>query len=57
VTETGRWAGTSPFNIALEHAIKQLSTDVNSQLIYKSGQIFGYADSINIMGRSTQTFK
>jgi hypothetical protein len=47
--------GDGLFNIALEHAKRQLSVDVNSSLIYKSGQIIGYADDINIMGRSTQT--
>jgi hypothetical protein len=43
------------FNIFLEYAIRQLSVDVNSSLIYKSGQIVGYADYINIMERSMQT--
>jgi hypothetical protein len=43
------------FNIVLEYAIRQLSVDGNSSLIYKSGQIVGYADDINIMGRSMQT--
>ena len=47
--------GDGLFNIALEHATRQLSVDINSSLIYKSGQIIGYADDINIMGRSTQT--
>jgi hypothetical protein len=43
------------FNIVLEYAIRQLSVDVNSSLICKSDQIVGYADDINIMGRSMQT--
>jgi hypothetical protein len=43
------------FDIVLEYAIEKLSVDVNSSLIYKSGQIVGYADDINIMGRSMQT--
>jgi hypothetical protein len=43
------------FNIVLEYALRQLSVDVNSSLIYKSGQIFGYADDLNIMRRSMQT--
>ena len=47
--------GDGLFNIALKYAIRQLSVDVNSSLMYKSGQIIGYADDINIMGRSTQT--
>jgi hypothetical protein len=45
--------GDGLFNIALEHAIRQLSVDAN--YIYNSGQIIRYADDINIMGRSTQT--
>jgi sorting nexin-29 len=39
---------------ALEYA-GQLSVDVYSALMYKSGEIVGYADDINIMGRSMQT--
>lgn len=42
-------------NTALEYARRQLSVDVYSSLMYKSGEIVGYADDINIMGRSTQT--
>lgn len=45
------------FNIALEYALRQLSVDVNYQLIYISGQIVGYADDVNIMGRPMQTGK
>jgi hypothetical protein len=37
------------------YAIRQLSVDVNSSLIYKSGQIIGCADDINTMGRSIPT--
>jgi len=51
----GNKQGEGLFNTALEHAIRQLSVDVNSWLIYKSGQIIGCADGINIMGRSTPT--
>jgi hypothetical protein len=40
------------FNTALEYAIRQLSVDVNL-----SGQIIGYADDMNIMGRPMQTEK
>jgi hypothetical protein len=40
------------FNIALEYAIRQLSVHVNASPVYKSGQIAGCADHINIMGRS-----
>jgi hypothetical protein len=43
------------FNIVLEYVIRQLPVDVNSSLIYKSGQIVGYADDINIMGKPMQT--
>jgi hypothetical protein len=45
------------FSIVLEYAIRQLSVDVNSSLICKSDQIVGYADDINIMGRSMQTYR
>jgi hypothetical protein len=48
--------GPAPFlfNIALEYARRQLPVDVTSSLIYKSGQIVGYADYINIMRRPMQ---
>ena len=38
-------------NIALEYVIRQLSVQVTSTLIYKSVQLIGYADDIN-MGRT-----
>ena len=40
------------FNIALEYVIRQLSVQVTSTLIYKSVRLIGYADDINIMGRT-----
>jgi sorting nexin-29 len=40
------------FNIALEYVIRQLSVQVTSTIFYKSVQIIGYADDINIMGRT-----
>jgi hypothetical protein len=43
------------FNIVLEYDIRQLSVDVNASLIYQAGQIVGYVDDINVMGRSIQT--
>ena len=51
--------GPAPFlfDVALEYAIRQLSVDINSSLVYKSGQIVVNADDINIMRRSTQTFE
>jgi flagellar motility protein MotE (MotC chaperone) len=42
-------------NIALQYAIRQkdrqLSADVKSTIFYKSVQLGGYADDMNIMGR------
>ena len=38
------------FNIALEYVIK-LSVQVKSPIFYKSVQLIGYTDDINIMGR------
>jgi hypothetical protein len=42
-------------SIALEYAVRQLPVDVNSSLIYKSDEIVGYVDDVNIMGRFMQT--
>jgi hypothetical protein len=39
------------FNIALEYVTRQLSVQVKSTIFYKSVQLIGYADYINIMGR------
>jgi hypothetical protein len=39
-------------NIALEYVIRQLSVDVRPTIFYKSVQLRGYADDINIMGRT-----
>jgi hypothetical protein len=40
------------FNAALEYYIRRLSADANSLLMYESGQTAGYANDINIVGRS-----
>jgi hypothetical protein len=40
------------FNIALEYIIRQLSVQTKSTIFYKSVQLIGYADDINIMGRT-----
>jgi hypothetical protein len=40
------------FNIALEYEIRQLSAQTKSTIFYKSVQLIGYADDINIMGRT-----
>jgi hypothetical protein len=40
------------FNIALENVIRQLSVQTKSTIFYKSVQLIGYADDINIMGRT-----
>jgi hypothetical protein len=39
-------------NIALEYVIRQLSVQTTSTVFHKSVQIIGYADDINIMGRT-----
>jgi hypothetical protein len=52
-TEKGALAPLA-FNTALVSAIRQLSIDANSLLVYRSVQIAGYADHVNIMGRSMQ---
>jgi len=40
------------FNIALEYIIRQLSVQTTSTIFHKSVQLIGYADDINIMGRT-----
>jgi len=40
------------FNIALEYVIRQLSVQTTSIIFHKSVQLIGYADNINIMGRT-----
>jgi hypothetical protein len=40
------------FNIALEYVIRQLSVQATSTIFYKSVQLIGYVDNINIMGRT-----
>jgi hypothetical protein len=40
------------FNIALEYVIKELSVEVKSTVFYKTVLLIGYADDINIMGRT-----
>jgi hypothetical protein len=40
------------FNIALEYVIRQLSVQTKSTIFCKSVQLIGYADDINIMGRT-----
>jgi hypothetical protein len=39
------------FNIALEYVIRQMSAHGKSTIFYKSVQLIGYEDDINIMGR------
>ena len=43
------------FNIALEYVMRQLSVEVNSTTFYKSVQLVGYADDVNIIGRMKRT--
>jgi len=40
------------FNISLEYVMRQLSVEVNSTTLYKSVQLVGYADDVNIIGRT-----
>ena len=42
------------FNMALDWVVKQTNIDLNNTLLYKSMQIVGYADDLDIMGRSLQ---
>jgi len=40
------------FNIALEYVIRQLSVQTTPTIFHKSLQLIGYADNINIVGRT-----
>jgi hypothetical protein len=40
------------FNIVLEYVIRQLSVEVKSTIFYKSVQLTGYAENINIIRRT-----
>jgi hypothetical protein len=53
---TGWKQGDGPapslFNITLEYVVSQLSVQTASTIFHKSVQLIGYADDINIMGRT-----
>jgi hypothetical protein len=48
----GDGLGPNPFNVALEYVIRKLSLQTTSTIFLKSVQLIGYADDINIMGRT-----
>jgi len=48
----GHGLAPSLFNIALEYIIRQLSVQTTSTIFHKSVKLIGYADNINIMGRT-----
>jgi hypothetical protein len=45
------------FNVELEYIIRKLTVSTNSTLLYKSVQVVGYADDINIMARTFKAAK
>ncbi|KAG8239415.1 hypothetical protein J437_LFUL012751 [Ladona fulva] len=45
------------FNLALEHVIRNSGIDTSATLTNKSKQIVGYADDLNILGRSVPSIK
>lgn len=45
------------FNLALEKVIRGTSVDVNTTIFQKAQQITGYADDLNILGRSISVVK
>jgi hypothetical protein len=44
------------FNIALEYVIRQLSVQTTPTIFHKSEQLIGYAEDINIMGRTKEGY-
>jgi len=42
----------TPFTIALEYVMRQLSLEINSTTFHKSVQLVDYADYVNIIGRT-----
>jgi hypothetical protein len=42
-----------PFNLVLDWVLRKTEVDLSSTLLYKSVQIEGYADNLNIQGRSS----
>jgi len=40
------------FNITLVYVIKELSVEVRSTILYETVPLIGYADGVNIMGRT-----
>lgn len=46
-----------PFNLALEYIVRKTQVDVNATIINRSVQLVGYADNLNILGRSLPAMK
>lgn len=45
------------FNLALEHVIRKARIDMSSTIMNRSVQLVGYADDIDILGRSVNLIK
>jgi hypothetical protein len=48
----GYWLAPILFNVSLQYIIRKQSLTEDSTVMYTSVQVMGYADDINILGRS-----